>query len=286
MRSRCTTTHQYLNSSEPSIQFTYEIEQNNQLPFLDILLNRQDDGSILTSVFRKSTHTDRYLHFNSHHPQSHKQSVVRTLFSRAESLSSCPSLKSIKELHVSKALQDNGYPERFIHSSHLSRPRPTSKAETEGLTTLTLPYLKGPSEAIRRVLEPLNIQTFFRLTRTLRQILCHPKDPVPAHQQAGVVYKIPCSDCSKSYIGQTGRTLAQRVKEHQRAVRTFDWDNTTVIDRHAFTHPRCTMEFWHIHKEEDALNREKGLLPDVYLTLQSSHKFDTQPNACDTDQCV
>ena len=117
--------HQHLNSIEPSIQFTYEIEQNNQLPFLD---NRQDDCSILTSVFRKSTHTDRYLHFNSHHPQLHKQSVVRTLFSRAESLSSCP-LKSIEELHVSKALQDNGYPERFIHSR---------------LTTLTLPYLKGP----------------------------------------------------------------------------------------------------------------------------------------------
>ena len=94
------------------------------------------------------------------------------------------------------------------------------------------------------------------------------------------------------------------MKEHQRAIRTFDvnnsalaehlistnhridWDNTTVIDRHAFTHPQCTMESWHIHKEEDTLNREKGLLPDVYLTLQSSHKFDTQPNACDTDQCV
>ena len=90
------------------------------------------------------------------------------------------------------------------------------------------------------------------------------------------------------------------MKELQRAVRTFDvnnsalaehvistnQDNTTVIDRHAFTHARCTMESWHIHKEEDALNREKGLLPDVYLTLQSSHKFDTQPNACDTEQCV
>ena len=77
------------------------------------------DSSILTSVFRKSTHMDPYLHFSSHHPQSHKQFVVRTLFSRSELLSSCPSLKSIEELHVSKALQDNGYPERFIHSSHL-----------------------------------------------------------------------------------------------------------------------------------------------------------------------
>ena len=153
----------------------------------------------MTSVFRKSTHTDQYLHFNSHYPQSHNQSVVYTLFSRAESLSSCPSLKSFKELHVSKVLQDNGYPERFIHSSCLPRPCLTSPPETEGLTTLTLPYLKGPSEAIWRVLQPLNIRTFFRPTRTLRQILFHPD---PAHQQAGVVYKIPCSDCSKSYIGR------------------------------------------------------------------------------------
>ena len=115
----------------------------------------------MTSVFRKSTHTDQYLHFNSHYPQSHNQSVVYTLFSRAESLSSCPSLKSFKELHVSKVLQDNGYPERFIHSSCLPRPCPTSPSETEGLTTFTLPYLKGPSEAIQRVLQPLNIRTFF-----------------------------------------------------------------------------------------------------------------------------
>ena len=74
------------------------------------------------------------------HPQSRKQSVVRILFSRAESLSSCPSLKYIEELHVSKALQDNGYPERFFHSSRLQGPHPTSPAETEGLTTLTFTY--------------------------------------------------------------------------------------------------------------------------------------------------
>ena len=33
------------------------------------------------------------------------------------------------------------------------------------------------------------------------------------------MYKIPCSSCPRVYIGQTGRTLGQRVKEHQRSVR-------------------------------------------------------------------
>ena len=33
---------------------------------------------------------------------------------------------------------------------------------------------------------------------------------------------------SRIYIGQTGRTLAKRVKEHQRAVRTFDVNNSAL----------------------------------------------------------
>ena len=45
----------------------------------------------------------------------------------------------------------------------------------------------------------------------------------------------------------------------------IDWDNIMVIDCQTFTHPRCTMKSWHIHKEEGALNREKGILPDIYL---------------------
>ena len=51
--------HDHLNSIDPCIQFTIERESDGQLPFLDILLNREEDGSISTSVYRKATHMHR-----------------------------------------------------------------------------------------------------------------------------------------------------------------------------------------------------------------------------------
>ena len=36
-----------------SIKFTVEIEQNGRLPLMDLLLQRRDDGSLDTNVYKK-----------------------------------------------------------------------------------------------------------------------------------------------------------------------------------------------------------------------------------------
>ena len=65
-----------LNSIEPTNKFTIELEQEGSLPFLDTSVTRHNDGSLTTTVFRKKTHSDWYLDFDSHHPQAHKVAVV------------------------------------------------------------------------------------------------------------------------------------------------------------------------------------------------------------------
>jgi hypothetical protein len=79
----------HLNSIETAIQFTVEKESTDgRLPFLDVCVQRNDDGTITTSVHRKPTYTNQYLAFNSHHPTAHKVSVVKTLMKRASTLCS------------------------------------------------------------------------------------------------------------------------------------------------------------------------------------------------------
>ena len=64
----------YLNSIDPHIKLT--VEQPNvegAMPFLDTLPQPKGED-ISVSVYRKPTHTDRYLDFNSSHPMSAKKS--------------------------------------------------------------------------------------------------------------------------------------------------------------------------------------------------------------------
>ena len=78
----------HLNSVEPSIQFTLEREKNRQLLFLDLNMYRGEQGNLKTSVYRKPTHTDKYLAFYSHHPICHKKSVAKTLLRKSDCLPS------------------------------------------------------------------------------------------------------------------------------------------------------------------------------------------------------
>ena len=58
-----------LNSFHNSIQFTYETEKENEISFLEILIIRSGQ-KIETRVYRTSTNTCIYIHWNSYVPSS------------------------------------------------------------------------------------------------------------------------------------------------------------------------------------------------------------------------
>ena len=58
-----------------------------------------------------------------------------------------------------------------------------------------------------------------------------PKDTVSPAKQYGLVYRIPC-ECGKVYIGETGRSVQERVKEHDRDIR-LALTQTSAVSGHA-----------------------------------------------------
>ena len=84
-------------------------------PILDTCVQRTTDGKLETVVYRKPTYTDKYLSFNSHHPGSHKKSVVTTLFQRAENLTSNNDFRENERQCVTNVLKEYSYRKSFLH---------------------------------------------------------------------------------------------------------------------------------------------------------------------------
>ena len=58
------------------------------MPFLDTLVTPQCDGSLATTVYRKPTHTNQYLQWDSHHAITNKYSIISSLLHRAKHICS------------------------------------------------------------------------------------------------------------------------------------------------------------------------------------------------------
>ncbi|XP_063625255.1 uncharacterized protein LOC134796991 [Cydia splendana] len=186
------------------------MECDRSLPFLDVKLRVKPDGTLAHSVYRKPTHTDRYLQASSHHHPRHLQSVVTSLVNRARDL--CDAEHIDNELaHVQEALRKNGYLQKI--------PRTTRKKERHPEVSRQpafLPYVKGITDKVGSVLKKFSIKTVYTPLSKVASLLRSPKDVIP-YQNPGV-YKIECS-CGSAYIGQTKRSVQERVKEHIAAVK-------------------------------------------------------------------
>ena len=85
--------------------------------------------------------------------------------------------------------------------------------------TVTIPYIRGTSETIARILQPYNVLVAHKPITTWRRQLTDVKDkdkPEDRQVRQVEVYKIKYCNCQATYIGETGRKLA------------CDWLNTNA----------------------------------------------------------
>ena len=125
---------------------------------------------------------------------------------------------------------------------------------------------------------PLGGQSNVPSSTDSRQVLVRLKDPVPVEEHKGVVYFIPCVECSSVQIGQTGRSLKQCVSEYHSALKNGDIQASAmeeyvfktghavdlrlskVLDHCHHTTTHYMLESWCIQHEQGAGNPTGSVL--------------------------
>ena len=201
-------------------------------PFLDTLVTIELNNTFSTTVYRKPTHTDQYLHWDSNYHITAKPSVHNTSVHRAKVVSSSQDRLDKELQHIKTALQAcqflnwalNQWHHRFINNNQGNNNNPTTTNNntnqdnnpTKRNITLVVPFIPGTSEKFKKLGKARGIQVHYKGTNTLRILLGNSKDKDPKANKTGIIYhyKCPHINCPEAYIGESGRALGDRVKEH------------------------------------------------------------------------
>jgi len=221
---------QVLNSKNNNIKVTSELEENQQLPYLDILIRRERD-KFHTTVYRKACATNQVPAYNSFTEMRYLTSAIRSDSIRAHRY--CSSTKDReKELNfIRHKFHQHGYPLTIINTT-ISKacadlklkaralPAPADSNNAPQPIRLSMPFAGSCFYQLKRAAYNIGIQLVSKPQRTVASVLCSKaKHHLPKEQDSNIVYLIECS-CSVDgdpviYIGETDRELQTRVKEHQ-----------------------------------------------------------------------
>lgn len=302
-KNKVEDTRAIFNSFNENIQFTVEIENNNQIAFLDIWVIRTVTGTIKTDWYHKETWSGRYLHYYSHLPFTYKRNTIKILADKIIKLADVEFHKKNFDL-LAKVLIENNYPKKLIwntirSSLESSVENSETEKEKEEKRYVAIPYVKGLFEKIAPIFKNTNTRIVGRSSNNLqRTIFTRLKDEVPKMEKSHVVYNIPCS-CDECYVGETRNRVATREVGHQYNIATKNkshsalckhviesnpthtpkWSDVEIIYQERNNRARQIKEMIAIKQTENNMNKKTDtlFLSTIYneiLGLQSHTEID------------
>ena len=139
---------EFLNSQDSNIRFTLEMENNDSIPFLDVLITRLEDMTVSTSIYRKDTFSGLLMQYDSFLPPSFKRNLISGLIYRAWKICSSEDLFQQELIKLKKLLIANGFPlglinrqiKLFLHKQETSETKSTHIGPEKRVIFLSLPF--------------------------------------------------------------------------------------------------------------------------------------------------
>ena len=171
---------------------------DGSIPFLDTKVTPGPNNAILTTVYWKPTHTDQYLHLDSNHFITAKNSVYNTLAHRAKVVSSTPGDLTQELDHLKKAFMACQFPNWALNrlqqqlqlkqtqqqqhpnkGPNQQQQRENNSSQQNKTISIVIPYIQGLGEKFKRTCKKQGIQVHFKGTNKVKQLLMAPKDRTP-----------------------------------------------------------------------------------------------------------
>ena len=222
-----------INKLHENLKFTLEREENQELPVLDMkIMHDYKTGQLSSTWYNKPTDTGLIMNYHALAPKRYKRSVVSGFVHRI--YRACSSWQNF-HLSIEKAkrvLEKNQYPPTFyepiirqalynILNSDLENQPPlqTNVQNQIEKKNIFVQYRGKSTDEYARALHKIKAPCIIVMTlRKLKTVLPSLKPQVDKLMRSGVIYKLTCPRCSACYVGQTGRHMLTRFKEHlQRA---------------------------------------------------------------------
>ena len=268
----------FLNSLHGNIKFTIEEEVLGKMPFLDILLIRENDR-MSTTVYRKTTHSGVYAHFTSFVPFTLKLQLIRTLLHRAYEICSSYELLHAEFERIKLMMMNNGYNRDYIYSvinrfltRKMSEYRPFEGPKPKEIY-LRLPFLKESTYKLENCINSclsrikcgaLRVKVFYTYSRVSDRLRFKDRSSIINN----AIYHLECSQCDANYVGETMRNISDRMKEHsdpktdsvvakhtaQNPGHVFNTDSPKILSFEHNTFKRRTKEALSIQKINPKLN--------------------------------
>ena len=196
-RNEALSFFQQLNDLHPSLTFTMDEEKDNQLLFLDVLVERRL-FVFITSIYRKPTFTGLYLSWDAFAPKSRKVNLIKCLTFRALKICSDNKIKSEFE-QIKNLFLGNEYPEEVIVDTinktvHKFRNNIVPFGPPKYPVYVRLPWIGSPSQLIADMVSSSVTHCYnaamVRTIFTTRAAFCSThKDVLPIFQQNNLICK-------------------------------------------------------------------------------------------------
>ena len=218
------------------LKFTYELNVNQKLPFLDVLVD-SSNSQFITKVYRKPTDMGTCLNANSFCPERYKISVIHNYLNRAYKISTNWIDFNNEVDHIKQMLINNNYSNSMFDQTlnKFLQQKCNQNNNENNKNSIKIFYhnqmhtnYKVEERVIKEILhnniqcnspdDKLNIIFYYKNKRTCNLVMKNnlaPKPPIL--QQTGTIYRFQCPyphDIPQVYIGHSQMTLLRRINYH------------------------------------------------------------------------